>query len=130
MVFEKKPADVTAVTNELIRRINDNIRRIRTMEQRIDITESRVESLEETILEKIGELKNSFDRIEVDIKSLAERLSKIETKLLRLDKELAKTAKKTELSKLENLIEIYSPIKSSFVTREEVERLISQKKET
>ena len=38
-----------------------------------------------------------------------------------------KTAKRTEVRELESLLDLYSPIKSKFATRDEVERLIEER---
>mgnify|MGYP000713440771 CR=1 FL=1 len=58
MVFEKKqPTDLTALSEQLITRMNENVRRIRVIETRMDTMESRMGSIEETVIEKINELK-------------------------------------------------------------------------
>jgi len=129
MVFERKPsANIAALSTELVRRINDNTRRIRSMEQRMDGMESRMGVLEETVIEKIEELKVGFDKISVDLKSLIKRLDEMETEILKINKELEKVARKSEVNRLENMIEIYSPIKSTFVTRDELQRILEKKR--
>ena len=41
--------------------------------------------------------------------------------------EIKKLATNTKLKELENLIDIYSPLKSEFITREEAQHLIDEK---
>ena len=102
--------------------------KINKLIQRINGLESRLGSLEETIIEKIGDLKSNFDRLGVDIEGLTERHQKMEMEMLKMLKEVGKAARKAELSKLESLIEIYNPVKSMFVTKEEVQKMIDEKR--
>lgn len=129
MVFEKEaPPDVTALSSEIVKMVNTNTRRIRTIEQRLSGTERRIGSLEEKIIDEIDDLRRGFEQIAMDIKALGENLSQIRAETLKINKNLDKTAKKAEVKELESLLDLYSPIKSKFVTREEVERLIEEKK--
>ncbi len=128
MVFEKKQApNIQAFGTELVTRINTNTRRIRTLEQRHEGTEGRISSLEEKVIEELSNLKKRFDQISQDIDKLSENIGELRSEFLKMTKNLEKTARKTELKELESLIELYNPIKSRFVSREEVERLIEEK---
>ena len=128
MVFEKKQApNIHAFGTELVTRINTNTRRIRTLEQRHEGTEGRISSLEEKVIEELSNLKKRFDQISQDIDKLSENIGELRSEFLKMTKNLEKTARKTELKELESLIELYNPIKSRFVSREEVERLIEEK---
>ncbi len=129
MVFEKEaPPDVSALSSEIVKMVNTNTRRIRTIEQRLSGTERRISSLEEKIIDEIDNLRRGFEQISMDIKALSGNLSQIRAEILKINKNLDKTAKKAEVKELESLLDLYSPIKSKFVTREEVERLIEEKK--
>jgi hypothetical protein len=64
---------------------------------------------------------------------LNEKLGEIETNILRIDNELIrmnknvdKMAKRTELKELENMIEIFSPMRTNFTTKEDVRRIIKE----
>jgi len=130
MAFEKEPTEDMRVFNtEIAKMSNMNTSRIRALEQRLTLTESRISALEEKIIEEIDYLRKSFGQISVDIRSLTETLSQIRTEMLNINKNLDKTARKSEVKELESLIDLYSPIKSKFVTREEVERLLEEKTE-
>ncbi len=98
------------------------------IEQRLSGTERRISSLEEKIIDEIDNLRRGFEQISMDIKALGKNLSEIRAEILKINKNLDKTAKKAEVKELESLLDLYSPIKSKFVTREEVERLIEDKK--
>lgn len=128
MVFEKElPKDTAAFSSEIVRRIDTNTRRIRAIEQRLSGTELRIGSLEEKVIEEIDNLRRGFEQISMDVKAIAERLSKIRAEILKINKNLDKTAKKAEVRELESLIDLYSPIKSKFATKEEVERIVEER---
>jgi predicted nucleic acid-binding Zn-ribbon protein len=127
MVFEREAKDTQAIGSEAIKIVSANTRRIRALEQRFDVLEMRIGAIEQKIIDEIEELKKSFDQINTDIKNLSQSLSLVRNEILRMNKSLDKTAKKAEVKELESLLELYNPIKSKFVTREEVERLIDEK---
>jgi predicted nucleic acid-binding Zn-ribbon protein len=127
MVFEKTPADMQALTLEITNRINTNTRRIRTLEQRLSAAESRIGALQEKMIDEMDRLRKSFDQISVDIKAVSDSLSEIRAEILKINKNLDKTAKKAELKELETLLDLYNPIKSRFTTKDEVMRIIEDK---
>jgi hypothetical protein len=130
MAFEKEPTeDMRTFSTEIAKMTNMNTGRIRALEQRLTLTESRIGALEDRIIEEIDYLRKSFGQIALDIKGVTESLSQIRTEMLNINKNLDKTARKSEVKELESLIDLYSPIKSKFITRDEVERLLEEKTE-
>jgi hypothetical protein len=127
MVFEKETADVQSFNNEVVKIINTNTRRIRTLEQRLDGLEMRIGAIEEKIISDIQIIKKDFEEINMDIKSIIKNVSELRTEILMIDRAIDKTAKKSEVKELESLLDLYSPIKSKFTTRDEVERLVDEK---
>jgi len=128
MVFEKESTeDIRSFSAEIANMVNVNTRRIRTLEQRLILTERRISALEEKIIEEIDNLRKNFEKIFIDIKAVTENLSQIRTEILTINKNLDKSARKSEVKELESLLDLYSPIKSKFATREEVERMIEEK---
>jgi len=128
MVFEKNvPGDMQIIGMEMSNRINTDTRRIRTLEQRLSAAESRIGALQEKVIDEIDRLRKSFDQISVDLKAVSENLSEIHSEILNINKNLDKTAKKAELKELENLLDLYNPIKSRFTTKDEVMRIIEDK---
>jgi len=120
-------ADIGAATSEMIRRMNEYSKRIKNIEQRIDRLENRIGSIEETALSQMGDLKVGMERISQKISSLSDRLTAIENEILRINKELGKTALKSDVKKIETFIDIVNPITSKFVTRDELDRLMEEK---
>ncbi len=127
MVFEKETADVQAFSNEVVKIISTNTRRIRALEQRLNGLEMRIGAIEEKIINEIEGIRKDFEEIHIDIKSIVKNLSELKSEILIINKTIDKTARKSEVKELESLLDLYSPIKSKFTTRDEVERLIDQK---
>jgi len=125
MVFEKSQPEAV----ETIRRINDNTRRIRIIEQRLDIIDSRIKGIEEKIIDEMNTLKVTFDQLRADVKELFKEIKTMRGNMLKFEQNLEKTAKKSELKEIESLLELYNPIKSRFVTRDELDRILEKRKE-
>ena len=126
MAFEKDTNEMQAF-GEVIKVISTNTRRIRSVEQRLDGLEMRMGSIEEKIINEIEGIKKDFEEIHMYIRQISKNLSELRAEMLRMDKIINKTAKRTEVKELESLLDLYSPIKSKFTTRDEVERLIEEK---
>jgi chromosome segregation ATPase len=128
MVFEKNnTGDMQTLGLEVSNRINTNTRRIRALEQRLSGTEMRIGALEEKIIDEIDNLRKSFEQISVDIKAVTDNLSEIRSEILKINKNLDKTAKKAEVKELETLLDIYNPVKSRFTTKDEVVRIVEDR---
>jgi len=127
MVFEKETTDVQALSNEVVKIISANTRRIRALEQRLNGLEMRMGAIEEKVINEIEYVKKDFEEIGAYIKSIVKNLSELRNEILKMNKTIDKTARKSEVKELEALLDLYSPIKSKFTTRDEVERLIDEK---
>ncbi len=127
MVFERKsPPKFEALSSEIVRSINDNTRRIRITEQALEGTRSRTSSLEEKVIDEMENIKKWIDQLLVDVKDVSKKLTEMHGEILKINKELEKTARKTELKEIESLLELYSPIKSQFATADQVRRIVEE----
>lgn len=127
MVFEKEqPQDTSVFSSEIVKMVNTNTRRIRAIEQRLSGSERRIGSMEEKIIDEMDDLRRGFEQISLDIKALSENLSQMRSEMLKINKNLDRAAKKSEVKELESLLDLYNPIKSKFVTRDEVKRIIEE----
>lgn len=115
------------VVNELVRRINEDRRRIRLIEQSIDRVEQSLSSVERSVISQMGDLKISLDRINNKLASAAERLSLIESDIVRLNKQTSKSATRIELKQIESFIDLVNPITSKFITKDELERALDER---
>lgn len=120
-------SDVKSVVGELVRRINEDARRIRASEQRIERMETSFSTLEERLLTQLQDLKISLERIGSKISDVSDKIMGMEADIVRVGKELGKTASKSELKQIETYLEIINPITSKFVTRDELERMLQEK---
>ena len=118
---------VGSVLNKLIERVNSNIRRLRILEQESSIYKTRMTSIEQEITSQ----KNHFNK---SVKDLDQKITKLEGSIVNMEntvKEIINQMKKvtttTRIKELEQMIEIYNPIKSQFITREEAERIVDDK---
>ena len=126
--FEKQAAaDFAGMSSEVVRRLNESSRRMKVIEQRIDRLEQQLQSLENTAITQMDDIRVNLERIISKITGIAERLTAIENELLRVNKDLSKTAGKSELKQLEMYIDIMNPIKSKFITRGELDRILEEK---
>jgi chromosome segregation ATPase len=126
--FEKQQAaDFSGITSEVTHRLNEYSRRMKTIEQRLDHVEQQMQSIEETALTQMDDIRVNLERIVAKITGIAERLSGIENELLRINKELGKTATKSEVKQFETYIDVMNPIKSKFVTKDELERTLDER---
>lgn len=121
------PKDIDIILSELVRKVNESGRRMRILEERSASIENRLNSLEEAILRNAENSRGSLEKIENHFKGLDASMLKAENDLGRITKEMEKTAKRIELKELENLISLYNPIKSRFVTKEEVLRMLKER---
>jgi len=123
----KTTSKLHTVLRELINRTNSNIMRLRIIEQETEITKRRMGSLEKSFLAQKKELAKSLKEFETSLKELEKRIERIESALKQIVAELKRTATKSELKEIEHLVDIYNPIKSNFVTRDEIEEIIEEK---
>lgn len=127
MVFERKrPQNFAPINAEIARSTNDNTRRIRVLEQNLESSRNRISSLEERMIDEMGDIKKWMDQLSIDTKEISKDLKNIRAEMLRINKELEKTARKSEVRELESLMDLYSPIKSHFVTKDEVARILER----
>jgi DNA repair ATPase RecN len=122
----EKPVDAR-VLNELINRLNEDTRRIRLLEQRVEKLDGSFSRMEETAIVQLKNLEISFERLGNKLTLVSEKLKQLEDEIQRMNKELLKTAKKTELKQLEGFIDLINPITSRFVTRDELESYVEEK---
>lgn len=123
----KKPTSMHAIINELVDRTNSDIQRLRVLEQRNDILTSRSNVIEKEIININRNIQRIMLNTETGNKKTGERIKKNDAMLREVVKQMKKLATTSKIIELEQLIEIYNPLKSQFVTKEEVQRMIGKK---
>ncbi|MFQ5648008.1 MAG: hypothetical protein ACE5FW_02120 [Candidatus Aenigmatarchaeota archaeon] len=124
----KAKLTIREILSELVERTNSNMRRLRILEQKSDTLTNRLSTLESSILEVKGSIKEKAGGLEKRITEEDERVIRVENAIKDIINQLKRTATTSHIKELEQLMDIYSPLKSKFVTREEVERLIEESK--
>lgn len=124
----KKATTLHAIINELVDRTNSNTQRLRVLEQRSEVLSSRANIIEQEILNLNKSIHKVILSLDTKTKRLDDRIRKDEGILKEVVKRMKKLATTSKIGELEQLIEIYNPLKSQFITREEAERIIEEKK--
>ena len=128
MAFGKQPPrSLHTIIRELVDRTNTDTSRIRVLEQEIGILKSRMNSLEQDMLSHKKHIQSLLSNFESGLARQEKALRELHSTVLEIVKEMKKLASVAKIKELEHLIEIYNPIKSEFVTREEAERMIDKK---
>jgi hypothetical protein len=118
---------IQSVMNDIIGRINTDTRRLRVIEQEAEILKSRMAALEQNSGEQKKAANSSFSELRNKVIRAEEKVARMESLVQELAKGLKRFAPASEIRRLEQLIEIYSPLKSEFLTKEEAERIVEEK---
>ena len=121
--------DVQAILTELVRRENESSRRLRALEERSSMTEIRTSTLQDDMLKLNEEKRLSNEKLNERLTGIENSVLTINNELTKINKNLEKVAKRTELKELENMLSFFNPMKTNFVTKEDVERIIEKKVE-
>ena len=118
---------VQSVLNDLIARVNTDTRRLRVIEQEMDILKTRMVSMEQATEDRKKSLNTSLSDLNSKIARADDKVARMESMVEEVVKGMKRFASASKIKELEQLIEIYSPLKSSFITREEAEQMIEDK---
>lgn len=124
---KKQPHSINAILNDVIQRVNDDTQRLRILEQSAESLTSRVNGVEQGILQSRNDMQKAISEINEGINALDERLGKTENTMKEVITHMKKLVTESQLKELQSLIELYNPVKSNFVTREEMEKLVKEK---
>lgn len=125
---KKKPSNFGLIINQVVERVNDDAKRLRVLEQRDEVMSSRLTGIEQNLTSNYREFKKSTKVLEKKIAELQDKSEEIENKIGEIIMQFRRMASKADVKTIENLIEIYNPVKSRFVTIEEVRRLLKKRK--
>lgn len=115
------------IITDLINRVNENVRRLRVIEQKMMAINTRINSVEQNLVSYNKNMQKSLSDRDVRISGLEDRLGKVETTAKEILKQLKLVATKTNVEELKQLISIYDPIKSKFVTKGEMDKFVQEK---
>jgi ABC-type transporter Mla subunit MlaD len=122
---KKNPRTIGTVLNEVIERVNNDTQRLRLLEQSSESLLSRINSLEQAMLQARREMQKAFLDTNTRLDLINDRLSKTENTTKEVVNHMKKLVTETRVKELENLVDIYNPVKSSFVTKEELQKALA-----
>ncbi len=103
--------DTQTILNEAYRRLNETSRRLRALEERYDLIENRLTGLQESQIRGAEAGKAQTLKLADSLKSMEERLVKVENDFSKIGKGIENAAKSTEVAQLRSMIELWSPFK-------------------
>ena len=124
----KEPSTLHTIINELVDRTNSDSKRLRVIEQRAEVLSSRSNTIDHEMLNINRQAQRLSDTIDIRIKKIEDSIRKNDTMVKEVVKQMKKLATTSKIAELEQLIEIYNPLKSQFVTKEEAQRIVDEKK--
>jgi uncharacterized phage infection (PIP) family protein YhgE len=125
--MDRKPTTLRTIINELVDRTNTDTQRIRVLEQREGSLSARMDALEQEALS----INSSIQKLAKDLGSgLRQRdrgIAELQATIKEMLKHIKRLASSGKVSELEAMLDMYNPLKSNFMTRDEVERLIRKR---
>lgn len=119
---------VNSILNELIERTNSDSRRLRLLEQNNSIHKTRINILEKELLGMKKSYLKALNDFESKLENQNVQIVKIQNYIKEIVKQLKKSATKADIGGLEQLVNIFNPLTSKFVTKKEVMKMIKETK--
>jgi len=115
------PTNYNVIMQELVRRSNEDTRRLRALEQRLDAIENRINTFESTTLEKNKKANTKFAELDLSLKGLGDEIAKLTGSIDKINKQINKFARKQDLKEIERMLDLISPIRQEYVTKDQLE---------
>ncbi|MCK5039417.1 MAG: hypothetical protein KAR87_00425 [Candidatus Aenigmarchaeota archaeon] len=125
MAHEKKENEIT---NEIIKRQNDNIRRIRVLEETLRNIDVRINSIEQRYLTETKKIYGKLQEMEGQLKDNSIAQKTLEFQQDSFKKSAKKYATQNDLSQIKNYIELINPMISKYVTKKELQYYLKKEK--
>ena len=129
-MMKKQPQTIHTILNDVIERVNNDTQRLRLLEQSSESLLSRINSLEQAMLQARRDMQKALLDTNTRLDSLDDRMSKSENTTKEVVSHMKKLVTETRVKEIENLVDIYNPVKSSFVTKEELQKVLSEVRRT
>jgi len=126
---KRQPRTISTILNEVIERVNNDTQRLRILEQSAESILSRMNAIEQGALMTRREAQKEMDDLSATLNRIEDRLSKTENTMKEVVNHMKKLVTDTQLKSVQEMVDIYNPVKSSFVTKEELQRILAEKAE-
>jgi hypothetical protein len=123
----RKPTTLRTIINKLVDRTNTDTQRIRITEQREEGLALRIDALEQETMNTGKALQKLNIRLDSELKKRDKSISEVQGIMREMIKQLKRLASAGKVKELEAMLNLYNPLKSNFMTREEVEQLVSER---
>jgi len=127
MPVDKAKLTLRTVINELVDRANTDSRRLRVLEEKAEDLEARVNSMKDMVLQEKKLSTARLDEVSATLKRQENRIASMEKTLENIVKQFKNVVTVSKIKELETLVDVYNPLKSDFVTREEAERMLAKR---
>ncbi|MEM5815585.1 MAG: hypothetical protein QXL14_00855 [Candidatus Aenigmatarchaeota archaeon] len=115
--------NIQDASSEIISELN---RRIRILETKFDKNWEKISFLEKEVLNLKNDLKVYTNFNQAKFQEIISKIELLEKEIEKIKTSLQEYAKKIELEKLKTIMELFNPLKSNFVTREELEEMLNE----
>jgi hypothetical protein len=107
---EQRKKRTGPIVNEIVGRVNDNTKRLRLLEDRERLLTSRISSMDESVFEKIKALDERMSGLEAAVQKQDENSATLHNTLKEVIKQLKFLAKKSDVKKIEEKLNLFSPL--------------------
>lgn len=111
---------------KVINIINDINMYLKFLEQRIVKTELEIRSLSEKIEKLEKKIEENKNLSKKEIESINASIANLSLELEKIRMDIKKKADLSELREIKELLDLFNPLKSIFVTKEEVKRIFNE----
>lgn len=118
--------NMSVIVQELVRRSNEDARRLRGLEQKLDAMENKINSLENSSIDRVKKNNSKFAELDVSLKNINDELLKMTNNLDKINRQMAKFARRQDLKEIERMLDLISPIRQEFVTKQELREEIEE----
>jgi gamma-glutamyl:cysteine ligase YbdK (ATP-grasp superfamily) len=123
----RKPTTLRTIINELVDRTNTDTQRIRVLEQREESLSFRINAMEQEALNINNAIQKLSSGLDSELKKRDKGMAEVQNTVKEIIKQLKRLATSGKVKELEAMLDLYNPLKSNFMTRAEVEQLISKR---
>lgn len=114
------------IIKNVVDRLNSAERRIRQLEENLRNLRDQLRSMENDLIEVKKESREVRERFDMRSNEIKSALIKMDTEIKEINNRLRKMVSKREIKELESFMEIFSPVKNMYVTRNEVKKMIDE----
>jgi hypothetical protein len=126
---KRQPRTISTILNEVIERVNNDTQRLRILEQSSESILSRMNTLEQAALQSRRESQKNTEGLAIKLTDLEDRVARTEDTMKEVVDHMKKLVTESRLKEVEEEVDIFNPVKSNFVTKEELQKILAERGE-